>query len=323
MKKSAIVAIAVAAVVLAAHAADDAAAKKEEPAAKTHAEILRAKLESRDRSYVFVTMHRGDWRHAPENSVGAIKGSIDIGADIVELDVSKTKDGRFVLLHDGSLDRVSNGKGLSTDYTVEEIKKFRLKGTDGKTITDYEILTLEEAFALTKGKILVNIDKFPRDPKGVAECARRCGVEREVIFKGRFSPKDLKRKMGDQWAGIADGTFLYMPIIGINSPNAMKGFKAWQEAERVPFAYELCFEEEEPLEVLEALEKLQASGGPRIWINTLWKSLCADHTDERGHKGDADGSWGWCLARGATMIQTDRPVDLLKYLSEKGRRNLK
>lgn len=323
MKKSAIVAIAVAAVVLAAHAADDAAAKKEEPAAKTHAEILRAKLESRDRSYVFVTMHRGDWRHAPENSVGAIKGSIDIGADIVELDVSKTKDGRFVLLHDGSLDRVSNGKGLITDYTVEEIKKFRLKGTDGKTITDYEILTLEEAFALTKGKILVNIDKFPRDPKGVAECARRCGVEREVIFKGRFSPKDLKSRMGDQWAGIVDGTFLYMPIIGINSPNAMKGFKAWQEAERVPFAYELCFEEEEPLEVLEALEKLQASGGPRIWINTLWKSLCADHTDERGHKGDADGSWGWCLARGATMIQTDRPVDLLKYLSEKGRRNLK
>ena len=323
MKKSAIVAIAVAAVVLAAHAADDAAAKKEEPAAKTHAEILRAKLESRDRSYVFVTMHRGDWRHAPENSVGAIQGSIDLGADIVELDVSKTKDGKFVLLHDGTLDRVSNGKGPSTDYTVEEIKKFRLKGTDGKTITDYEILTLEEAFALTKGKILVNIDKFPRDPKGVAECARRCGVEREVIFKGGFSPKDLRGRMEDQWAGIVDGTFLYMPIITINKPNAMKGFTAWQEAEKVPFAYELCFSEEEPLEVLESLEKLQASGGPRIWINTLWKSLCAGHTDERGHEGDAEGSWGWCLSRGATMMQTDRPVDLLKYLSEKGRRNLK
>lgn len=81
-------------------------------------------------------MVRGDWRYAPENSVGAIQGAIDMGADIVELDVAKTKDGKFVLLHDGTLDRVSNGKGPSTEYTLEEIKKFRLKGTDGKTITD-------------------------------------------------------------------------------------------------------------------------------------------------------------------------------------------
>lgn len=297
-----------------------------QPAAPSHAptraEQLRAKLESADRNYVFVTMHRGDWRHAPENSVGAIQGSIDIGADIVELDVAKTKDGRFVLLHDGALDRVSNGKGPSTDYTVAEIKQFRLKGADGKTVTDYEILTLEEAFALTRGKILVNIDKFPRDPKGVAECARRCGVEREVIFKGGFSPGDLKSRMDGEWAGVVDGTFLYMPILGINSPNAVRGFEAWQSAERIPFAYELCFGKDEPVEVLTRLEAMQAKGGPRIWINTLWDSLCAGHTDDRGFNGDADGSWGWCLAHGATMIQTDRPKELLKYLAEKGRRSL-
>ena len=59
-----------------------------------------------------------------------------MGADIVELDMAKTKDGKFVLLHDGTLDRVSNGKGPSTEYTLEEIKKFRLTGTDRKTITD-------------------------------------------------------------------------------------------------------------------------------------------------------------------------------------------
>ena len=276
-------------------------------AGQSHTEALRAQLESRDRSYVFVTMHRGDWRHAPENSVGAIKGSIEIGADIVELDVSKTKDGHYVLLHDGTLDRVSNGKGPSTDYTLEEIKKFRLKGDD-KKLTDYEILTLEEAFALTKGKILVNIDKFPRDPKGIAECARRCGVEREVILKGWFMPNDLKKKMDSEWAGVADGTFLYMPILNLERKNSAKGFAAWQSAERVPF--------------LTQLEGLQEKGGPRIWINTLWNSLCAGHTDERGFKGDADGSWGWCLAHGATMIQTDRPVELIRYLESKGRRTL-
>ena len=291
--------------------------------AQTRTERLRAELEGGGRDYVFVTMHRGDWRHAPENSVGAILGAISTGADIVELDVARTKDGRYVLLHDGALDRVSNGKGPSTDYTLEEIKKFRLKSSDGKKLTDYQVLSLEEAFKLTRGKILVNIDKFPRDPKGIAECARRCGVEREVIFKGSFTPSDLKKRMGDQWAGIADGTFLYMPILKINSPNAVKGFEAWQKCERPPFAYELCFDKEKPIEVLERLRPLQSKGGPRIWINTLWDSLCAGHTDERGFKGDADGSWGWCLERDATMIQTDRPVELLKDLDAKGRRKLK
>ena len=86
----------------------------------TRAEKIRAKLESSDRNYVFVVMHRGDWRHAPENSVGAIKGSIEHGADIIELDVAKTKDGRYVLLHDNVIDRVTDGKGACSDYMLED-----------------------------------------------------------------------------------------------------------------------------------------------------------------------------------------------------------
>lgn len=290
--------------------------------AATRAEKIRAKLESPDRDYVFVVMHRGDWRHAPENSVGAINGSIEHGADIVELDVSKTKDGRYVLLHDDVIDRVTDGKGACADYTLEELRKFRLRSSDGKTLTDYRILSLEEAFDLTRGKILVNLDKFPRDPKGIAECVRRCGMEREVVLKGYFMPDDLKKRMGELWSGVADGTFLYMPILNINRPNAVRGFDAWQKAERVPFGYELCFEKETPLDVLESLEAVQDKNGPRIWINTLWDSLCAGHTDARGFKGDPDGSWGWCLDRKATIIQTDCPKELIEYLAKKGRRNL-
>lgn len=286
----------------------------------TRTDTLRERLESPDRDYVFVTMHRGDWRHAPENSVGAIQGAIDMGADIIELDVAKTKDGRLVLLHDGTLDRVSNGAGPSTDYTLEEIKRFRLKGIDGEALTDYEILTLDEAFALTKGKILVNIDKFQRDPIGVAECARKCGVEREVILKGSFTPDELQSAMGDEWRSIMDGTFLYMPIIWIDRPSALASFEAWQGCGRAPFAYELCFSSEGQIEVLTRLESMQRESGPRIWLNTLWDSLCAGHTDEHGFNGDLDGSWGWCLKHGATMIQTDRPAELMRYLVAQGRR---
>ena len=288
----------------------------------SRAELLRAKLDSNDRNYVFVTMHRGDWRHAPENSSAAILGSIAMGADIVELDVAPTKDGHYVLLHDGSLDRVSNGKGKAKDLTLAEIKQYRLKDEKTGAPTKYEILTLEEAFALTRGKILVNIDKYPRDPKGITELAVRLGVEREIIFKGWFAPNELRKALGDGlWKSYVSKRLFYMPVLRADKPSAMKIVKDWQSCGRAPDAYELCFKDEKDLASLKYLAGMSAPC-PRIWINTLWQDLCATHTDERGHKGDPEGSWGWCLKQGATMLQTDRPEDLIRYLNSLGRHTL-
>ena len=81
----------------------------------TRTEAIREKLMSGDRDYVFVAMHRGDWRNFPENSKGAILSSIRLGADIVELDVHMTKDGRFILNHDNTFDRTTTGKGKVHD----------------------------------------------------------------------------------------------------------------------------------------------------------------------------------------------------------------
>ena len=133
----------------------------------TRADKIRAKLDGNDRNYVFVTMHRGDWRHYPENSRDAIIGAINHGADVVELDVCRTKDGRFVLLHDRKLDRVTEGKGKVADHTLAEIKKLHLRENQGgknAKVTKYEVLSLEEAFEIARGKILINIDKFTLHP---------------------------------------------------------------------------------------------------------------------------------------------------------------
>ena len=81
---------------------------------------MRAELQDSRSDYVFVVAHRGDWRHAPENSVAAIKGAADMGVDMVEIDIQRTKDGGFVLMHDESIDRTTEGKGNVADYTVEE-----------------------------------------------------------------------------------------------------------------------------------------------------------------------------------------------------------
>ena len=64
-----------------------------------------------------VVAHRGDWRYAPENSIAAIEHSIDVGVDVVELDLQMTKDSVLIVMHDGTLNRTTTGKGKVNEWT--------------------------------------------------------------------------------------------------------------------------------------------------------------------------------------------------------------
>ena len=68
-------------------------------------------LEDSNNKEIMVIAHRGDWRNAPENSIQAIKSCIDMGVDMVEIDVRETKDGHLVLMHDETIDRTTNASG--------------------------------------------------------------------------------------------------------------------------------------------------------------------------------------------------------------------
>ncbi len=64
----------------------------------------------------------------------AIQNCIDMGVDVIEIDLKKTKDGHLILMHDKKIDRTTTGKGYPADYTLEELRQFRLKsGTGHKT----------------------------------------------------------------------------------------------------------------------------------------------------------------------------------------------
>ena len=59
---------------------------------------------------ILVVSHRADWRNAPENSLQAIQNCIDMGVDMVEIDLKRTKDGHLILMHDKTIDRTTTGK---------------------------------------------------------------------------------------------------------------------------------------------------------------------------------------------------------------------
>ena len=128
---------------------------------QTRADRIRTQLLTCDESSVIVVAHRADWRNFPENSLEAIQSSIDMGVDMLEIDVQRTKDGVLMLMHDHDLNRMTNGTGNIADTTWEEISKLNLKDHQGN-MTPYKVAKLEDALLLCKDRIMINLDKDDR-----------------------------------------------------------------------------------------------------------------------------------------------------------------
>jgi glycerophosphoryl diester phosphodiesterase len=71
--------------------------------------------------------HRGVSEYYPENTMMAFGKALEMGANGIETDVQRTKDGKLVLFHDNTLERVTGESGSIQDYTYEELQKFDVK----------------------------------------------------------------------------------------------------------------------------------------------------------------------------------------------------
>ena len=269
--------------------------------------ILTHLLENTD-NYVLVASHRGDWRNAPENSVQAIKNCIEMGVDIVEIDVQMTKDSVLVLMHDATIDRTTSGIGKVSEWTLDSIKTLGLRNGTGR-VTRNQIPTFEEAMLAAKGKILVNVDKGSDYMDKVYDVLVKTGTVNQAILKGPDNIDKLREKYGSLLDEI-----IYMPVINEKIPH-LQGHVDDFLTEYHPAAFEVIYDRDDSpmFDVINTIKQNDS----RVWVNTLWESLCGPHDDDRALK-DPDGSWGWVIKYGANIIQTDRPALLLEYLRKKG-----
>lgn len=121
-----------------------------------------------------VIAHRGGAGIAPENTLFAFKRSAELGADVLELDVRSTIDGEFVVIHDATVNRTTDGTGAVSEMTFDEIRKldagFRWTNDGGKTFPfrgkDIKIPTLREVFE-TFPDIKINIEPKHAAPSPV------------------------------------------------------------------------------------------------------------------------------------------------------------
>lgn len=270
---------------------------------------LLKQLNNSNGTDVLVIAHRGDWRNFPENSLEGFSSAIDMGVDIIEMDVAKTKDNHLVIMHDKTLDRTTNGKGLVSDWTLDSLRKLYLK--DGLGIeTKFRIPTLEEALFVCKGKALVNLDKSYEFFNEAYDVARKTSTTKQIVMKGY--DKTVDQVMAD--FGTKLDTITFMPIINLdNQPNAMKIIDDYQTKLKVK-AFELVFSKDTS-KVLTRFPQIKEKGS-RIWVNSLWPSMNAGHEDNEAVK-NKDSIYGWYLKKGVNMIQTDRPQLLIDYLRSK------
>ncbi len=262
---------------------------------------------------VMVIAHRSDWRNFPENSLEAMESAIIMGVDMLEMDVAKTKDNHLIIMHDKTLDRTTTGKGLVADKTLDEIRKLYLK--NGANIaTKYRIPTLEEALILSKGKILVNLDKSYEYFGEAFQIAKKTGTTNQIIIKG-FN-KTVDQVISD--FGSKLDSIIFMPVINLDTePKAVKVIDDFQRKLKVK-AIEIVFSKDTSI-VLKKFSQIKNKGS-RVWVNSLWSSLNAGYEDDAAVK-NTDSIYGWYVKKGVNMIQTDRPQLLIEYLKSKDLHN--
>lgn len=263
--------------------------------------------------YIMVAAHRGYWKDAPENSIPAIWNAIKIGVDIVEFDLQKTKDGILILMHDETLDRTTTGNGEVEDYYWEDLQKLSLTGADGE-VTQYRIPTFEEAMLLIKRekKVLVNVDNGDLYLEEVGKVLKKTGTSNLAIIKSSKAPETIKNSIHH-----IDESF-FMPVIHCKSSSTatLEIVESYRSAFKSE-VFEISFNEETSTFYVNALSLTKKN--IKMWVTTTSPKWCGGHGDEVAvDNNNPEASWGWLIKKGATIVLTNNPAELIKYLETKG-----
>ena len=164
--------------------------------------------------FMIVIAHRGAKAVAPENTLLAFERAMQMGADMIELDLHATRDGHVVVIHDNDLSQTTNLRGKVNEMTLEEVR--RADAGKGERVP-----TLPETLELTRGKIQLYLEI--KDPKAAVETVRlvrEFGVKDEVLLAS--FDLGLMKELGNESNDLALGL-----ILGNATLNP---FVRWREA---------------------------------------------------------------------------------------------
>ncbi|MBI5669733.1 MAG: glycerophosphodiester phosphodiesterase [Chloroflexi bacterium] len=142
--------------------------------------------------------HRGASADAPMNTLPAFELAARQGADGIELDVWRTKDGEIVIVHDAVVDKTTDGTGLVQQMTTAQLHELDAGSWFGPQFARTRIPTLDEVFEAVGQRLIINVE-LKSETVGtdglealVADKIRRHNLAQRVIVSS-FSPFALRR----------------------------------------------------------------------------------------------------------------------------------
>lgn len=239
-----------------------------------------------------VIAHRGDHVLVPENTLAAYENGIKNGVDFVEIDLRTTKDSVLVIMHDETVNRMTNGNGKISDLTYAELKKLQVTDKTKGSTSIYRIPTFEEVLKTCRNKVYIYLDYKDASVQQAYKMIKQYGMEKQII-------------------------------VYINKPSQYTGWRARVPAmplmlslpENVKTEAQLNkFLKETPIDLLDGdysdytPEVLKAAAKAGI---TAWPDIQGSNEDK---------NWSHALGMGFTGLQTDHPAALIEYLKNKGLR---
>jgi glycerophosphoryl diester phosphodiesterase len=239
--------------------------------------LLAAALAAQTRQ-VMVIAHRGEHLRNPENTLPAFRTAVALGADFFEVDIRTTSDGKLVLMHDATVDRMTNAHGEIARMTFAEVRALDAKGA--------QVPTLDEAMDAAGARAGLYLDCKSVAPLPLVEAIERHKLSERVVLYGR--PSFLKEVLA-----------------------LRPHLRAMPEANNPTVLKELI----DSLHLRVAAFGASDWNGPTIAVA---RAAGIDLYVDRLGPADKPEIWAQAVEQGATGIQTDRPGELVEFLRAKG-----
>lgn len=291
------------------------------------------------RDHVIVVAHRGAaFREGvevvAENSIASLNRAVELGVEMVEIDVRRTSDGVFIVSHDDTLDRATNCSGVVADMTFAAISQCRLLAGPDRIETDETVPSLATFLDAARGKVMINLDNKvgTESLQGIYDVVNGVGMTDYVVTTvGMNTPAQLETAKAEQDALGPDVQL--MPnvrddlISGLDHIQAIYATMPFDVIQgRDTYLGGPLTQDGGVLFNADALA-LAVAHDVHLWVNTLSTDPAQPDMRAGGRgdvravtTGDLDGTYGFWAALGVTMFQTDEPELLIPYLERTGYR---
>lgn len=259
---------------------------------------------------IIVVAHRGAaGGNIPCNTLASYEIALKQGADMIEVDVSCSKDGKLFLFHPGMEKEHLKIKGSLKRKNFSDIQKLRYVNPDD-TPTQFGIAAFDDFLEQFKGRCYINIDKFWDNPEKIYEAINRHSMSEQMLVKSKVNKK-VFTVLEELCPSLP-----FMPIVKETHPEHERLLKKninYVGVEAVFASENMEVASDEFIERMHKDNKL-------VWINSIiydyTEQLAGGHSDDTALTVSEDYGWGWIADKGADFIQTDWTMMLIDYLKK-------